>query len=233
MPRFNRYRRTRRFVPCRRYARRGRIWRVQNRYGGLPRPLFRYKNMNPHVTFRSETKFYDSTAAGGGIGAYPVAWSRYDLSCGITQGTTASTRLGNEIVTRSFGVSFMLTRNAAGQPVQRVRYMILDYIDSEGTIPTAAEVFQSTGTFLPQRYLPYMTDFKVLADRTIILDSAVSNGRQVRIRRKYRQKMKYTDNSGTTGGQAHHQLFFLIWSDQAANPPAIADMAWRINFTDN
>lgn len=232
MPRFNRYRRTRKFVPRRRFARRTRIWRVANRGYG-PHMRGARRDYNPYHTFRSETKFYDSTAAGGGIAAFPVAWSRYDLSCGITQGTTASTRLGNEIVTRSFGLSFMLNRNAGGQPCQRVRYMIVDYVDSEGSIPTAAEVFQSTGVFLPQRYLPYMTDFRVLADRVVVLDSAIANGKQVRIRRKYRQKMKYTDNSGTTGGQAHHQLFFLIWSDQAANVPTITDVAWRINFTDN
>lgn len=228
MPRFNRYRRTRKFVP-RRYPHR--IYRRKARYSGYAKGPSR-GGIRPR--WKSETKFYDSTAAGGGIGQYPVAWSRYDLSCGIIQGTTASTRLGNEIVTRSFGISFMLTRNASGPTVQRVRYMIIDYIDSEGTIPTSAEMFQSTGTFLPQRYLPYMTDFKVLADRVVVLDSAIANGKQVRIRRKYMQKMKYTDNSGTTGGQAHHQLFFLIWSDTASpNPPSITDMAWRINFTDN
>lgn len=153
------------------------------------------------------------------------------MSCPITQGISQVARIGNEIDAKSLGITFTLNRNAA-TTVQRVRYMLVDYSDSEGGIPAAADVFLSTGVFLPQRDLQWASSFNILIDRIVTLDSAVRNVQTVRIRRRLPLRMKYQDNSGTTGGQITHQLFFLIWSDTAANQPSLAEFSWRLTFTD-
>ena len=183
--------------------------------------------------FKPESKFYDATAAGGGIGQNPAGWSRYDLSCPITQGTSSVTRIGAEIVARSIGITFDVTRNASGATAQRFRYMLLCYKESEGSIPTAGEFFQTTNVFFPQRNLEWITAFRVITDRTLTLDSAITNQKTIRIRRRLNFKMKYQDNSGTTGGQTMNQLFFFIWSDQASNPPSLNNFSWRLTFNDN
>lgn len=181
---------------------------------------------------KPETKYLDGTAANGGVGAYPATWSRYDLSCGITQGVTNISRTGNEVCSKSLGMTFNLVRNPSGATVQRVRYMLIDYVDSDGSIVAAADLFLSTGVFLPQRDLQWASSFSVLLDRIVTLDSASKNSQTVRIRRKLIRRMKYQDNSGTTGGQITHQLFFVIWSDQVSNTPTIESPSWRLTFTD-
>lgn len=182
---------------------------------------------------KPETKYYDATDTLGFISAFPSAWYRRDLSCPIVQGTTASTRIGNDIVAKSIGLSFGIYRNASGASVQRVRWMLVNYKESEGSVPTAGELFQTTGLFLPQRNLQWAGQFQILADRTVTLDSAIRNHTTVRYRRKLGLRMIYQDTSGTTGGQTRNQLFLVLWSDQASNLPSAQDLSWRITFNDN
>lgn len=224
MPRYSRrktassyHKRKRAVYPRRRYYAR-RKWSASTRVSKLYKP---------------ETKYYDGTAGGGGVGQWPSGWNRYDLSCPIIQGTTAVTRLGNNIIAKSLGISFDITRNTSSTPAfQRVRYMVIDYVRSEGSIPTAAEVFQTTGVFLPQRLLSWSKEFRILVDRVVTVDTAARNNVTVRIRRKLNLLMKYQDNSGTTGGQVDHQLFFVAWCEVASNPPSLNNFSWRLTFTD-
>lgn len=187
------------------------------------------RKFNP---YHKEIKYYDQTAVGGGLSAYPTSWSRYDLSCGITQGDNAVSRDGDVIVARNIRITGVITRNAGGSAVQRVRYMLIDYPQSEGTIPTAGEIFQTTGVFRPQRNLNWINQFRILADKMIIIDSAVRNAYTITVNRKLFKRMRYQDNAGTTGSQVTHQLFFVIWSDQGANVPTLSDFAWRLTYSD-
>ncbi|AIF34801.1 capsid protein [Sewage-associated circular DNA virus-12] len=140
------------------------------------RNTYARKKWSPSIKYKSETKWYDGTAGGGGIGNMPAAWNRYDLSCPITQGVTSVSRVGNNIIAKSLGISFDVTRNASSStPQQRMRFMVIDYPRSEGSIPAAAEFFQTTGVFLPQRNLSWVKEFHVLADRVITVDSASRN----------------------------------------------------------
>lgn len=182
---------------------------------------------------KPETKFYDATDTLGSIAPFPTSWIRRDLSCPVIQGITASTRIGNDVVAKSIGFSFGVYRNPSGATVQRVRWMLINYKDSEGSVPTAGELFQTTSLFLPQRNLQWAGQFQVLADRTITLDSALRNQVTVRYRRKLGLRMIYQDNSGTTGGQTKNQLFLVLWSDQASNQPTAQDLSWRLTFNDN
>lgn len=209
--------------------------RSTRRYG---RPKYRahpykkYKGKRYVKRFKPECKFFDNTSGGGAIGQYPFAWSEYYLS-GILQGTTATRRVGNEAIIKSLGVTFDLNRNASGVSAQRVRWMVVRYVPSEGGNILPADMFQSTGEFLPQRSLQWIQDYQIVKAGMVTLDVASRNQKTVIIRTKINKKMKWYAGAGSYADQTSNSLFLLIWSDVATNAPTIQNLSWRLAFTDN
>lgn len=226
MPLIRRYRRTYRRGGLR-YRRP--VRRALARYKRtVPRPVLRYKrNLN-----KPEIKHYDQVGAGGGIGNNPANWSMYYLTAGIIQGTSNVTRVGSSIRINSVGITADITRNASGNTVQRVRCMLVKMSNTFNSAPTASELFQTTSTFLPLRDLDYMTYYRVLMDRIIVLDSAIHNQITLKYNRRQYAKARYTGNGGTFGDQSHGGYYFLIWSDQASNQPTLANLNMRVCFSD-
>lgn len=210
--------------------------RYRRSYTKYPKKYIRrrsvYRRHYKSTLNKPEIKHYDIVGQGGSLAANPAGWSLFYLTAGIQQGLTAVTRVGNSIRINSVGVDFVVSRNASGNTVQRVRAMLVYMPQTFNSAPDAAEMFDYTNHFTPPRNLDYMKYYRILWDRTIVLDSAVHNARTIKFHRKCFFKARYTANGGSFTSQDMGGLYMVFYSDQASNTPALSEFNQRVCFSD-
>jgi len=219
--------------PARRYKAKYRgVSKYRTRYNSQFGTFSKIGKANPRAVAQKEMKYYDDNALiAGGLGQYATNWSAYYLPA-IIKGTGATNRIGDQIYAEWLSIKLQVNHTAAGAVNQRVRWMVLQQYDPFGGAPVPAEVFQTPLMFSPHRSIDYLHSYKVLAEGQVILELQTHSAEVIEIQRPLKFVIKFSANAGVVADVSRNNVAFVAWSDQAANPPAMANGAWRISFRD-
>lgn len=176
----------------------------------------------------TETKVLDNFSSVSVVNTGTVT-----LLNGMLQGTSASTREGNSVKDYSLEINCFPTFNASStSPYQYVRVMVVRDNQVNGVLPTATQILANV-SYTSCKNAAYSKRFKVLADRTICLNS---QGNPNDFEKFYFKMGTHTNyglgNAGNVQDIASGGLYLFYISDAATNAPNMAYYS-RYRFIDN
>lgn len=154
---------------------------------------------------------------------------------GMTSGSSIDQRVGREITMRSIQFQYVVRANTAGVD-QQTRVVLVYDRQTNGGAPAFNDVFDYTNCTSVRR-LENRKRFKVLYDRTHVVNAIGEPGAQVARRFYRRLRHPVTFNSGNTGlvgDITTGSVYLLFISTQAAGTnAALIDFQTRIRYSDN
>jgi len=154
---------------------------------------------------------------------------------GMTVGSSIEQRVGREVTMRSIQFSYVVRANSAGVD-QQVRVALVYDRQTNGAAPAFNDVFDFTNA-TAARKLENRKRFRILYDRTYVVNAIGEAGSQVARRFYRRLRHPVTFNSGNTGlvsDIATGSFYLLFLSTQAAGTnAALLDYNTRVRYTDN
>lgn len=154
----------------------------------------------------------------------------------VAQGTTDVTRIGDQLTIRSLQFNFSAL---VADSTNLLRLVIFQWFEQTGTIPTYPDMSQiliDTGSgravFSPYSH-DYRYDFKVLFDRTYVLDGVQVPviTRKIFIKR-FPPKHRKIQFVGASNTNYTNGLFALLVSDSAAATHPTVTYSGKFNFSD-
>jgi len=154
---------------------------------------------------------------------------------GMTTGAAINQRVGREVTLRYVQFQYVVRCNTAGVD-QQVRVVLVYDRQTNGSAPAFNDVFDVTNVTCARR-LENRKRFKILYDRTHVLNAIGEAGSQVARRFYRRLRHPVTFNSGNTGlvgDITTGSVYLLFISTQAAGTnAALIDYQTRIRYSDN
>lgn len=148
----------------------------------------------------------------------------------ISQGSTGSTRDGDQLYLRSIYWTGEITKNASATDTH-VRLVLFQWRPSRYQAPDQNALFSDTSH---QYWSPYLTDniaggnLRILADRKITLKAEVpSRLFKIFVTRGFYRNLAYSAGTTTTD----NKIYALWISNEATNTPIIASKV-MVNFSD-
>lgn len=219
--------------PLRRYkTKRYGVSKYRTRSNSTYGTFAKTRRPNPRAFISKELKYYDDNASiAGGLGQYATNWSSWYVPA-IVRGTTSTTRVGDQIYAEWLNVKFQCNHTAAGAVNQRVRWMIIRTLEPYNAAPIPADIFTTPLMFSPNRNMDYTSGNIVLAEGQVILELQTHSAEVVEANVKLGFAIKFSGNGGVVGDISKNNITIVAWSDQAANPPQLANGTWRLTFRD-
>lgn len=206
-----------------------RVYRgAKKRYGGkrglykLARDVYRVKSL-----VNAEFKKVDVT----NTSAVPsTTWSTVLLN-GVAQGDDNDQRNGRSLKCTSINVNgFLLKHNSAAQTIIRIALVYMARTESAN--PTLSHVFTTDNSVVSKYNVDHAGDYKILFDRTIMLDGANKTMSKISIRRKLYNHMKFSGTGGTVSSIESGGLFLIYMSNEGTNTPTF-NYSSRFRYVDN
>lgn len=148
----------------------------------------------------------------------------------LTQGTTATTRIGDHIKATDFTLKGTIRASTGMSETSAFRLMLVQQKHNEADAnPVIGDILQSTTTY-SFRSIPKSKNFKILFDKTYTVNSNKPY-RDLFIRWKGQLPIKYNADVSTTKPVGNG--LFLIWfTNQTTNLPVL-DYYYRGHYIDN
>lgn len=149
----------------------------------------------------------------------------------IGQGDDSDDRNGNSIRAKSILARLRITFTAGGDATQWIRIMLFQDLQNAGTVPTIAELLDTTDVSSP-RNLENTRRFKTIWDKTITL-TAEKGGRILNIYKKLNSVVRFIDTDDTQASAGNGTYYMLTLSEQVAGNYPTIDGVIRFRFIDN
>lgn len=154
---------------------------------------------------------------------------------GMQSGASINQRVGREVTMRSIQFQYVVRANTAGVD-QQVRVVLVYDRQTNGAAPLFLDVFDFANVTCARK-LENRKRFKILYDRTHVVNAVGEPGSQVARRFYRRLRHPVTFNSSSTayvGDITTGSLYLLFLSTQAAGTnAALIDYSSRIRYSDN
>lgn len=168
--------------------------------------------------------------------AFGVGTGTLTLLNGVSQGTTATTRLGRRITLKSLYLRGFVGMGATSTGYAPIRCIIVYDKQANGAAPAATDVLL-TNTLSSPNNLSNSRRFVTLVDYIIPngIGTSGPQGQQIQVYKKLNHPVEF--NNGSAGTVADIQtgsvyaLFYL--STTLAVASAVSDITCRIRFADN
>ncbi len=149
----------------------------------------------------------------------------------VAQGDTNATRDGNQIMVNDFLTRFTTSMHATAT-VTFVRFIIFKDIQSNGVLPTVAELLRGASVTSALNIVNGRR-FTVLYDKLYSMDDIKSHSSQAKVFRNLGSlKIRYLDSTANQAGAGTNALYVCAVSSEATNTPTIA-FDFRLRFRDN
>lgn len=191
-----------------------------------------------------ELKYKDVTATGTVVGT-----GQFILLNGLNLGTSASTRIGRQIVIKKIHMKYDPIGAFASQtptfPMTYIRAMIIFDMQPNGVAPTASDLLEDSTTgnqAVSSTAMRYSSRFKILSDKRWVLNNQISATDSPTFHEKYDEvfmncNLKVIYSNSNNGDESDIEtgalwLFLTTDSINAANNPAM-QFYNRIRWSDN
>jgi len=191
-----------------------------------------------------ELKYVDTIASGSVSGA-----GAYSLLNGLNLGTSAITRVGRQIMMKSFHLKLLMSGATFAQtptaPMSAVRIMVVYDLQPNGVTPAASDLLENATTgnqVVSSTALRYAGRFKILFDKRYNLNNQLAATTTTtfsevfdEMYQKINLKTIYanTNNGDITDIDTGAMFLFLTTESGAAANDPIAQFYMRIRYTDN
>lgn len=215
----------------RRYTRRPRRVQAKGRgWGQIARRALKVANfvrsvINPEYKFKDSVLSSTTSILQTGLVTWP---------CNITQGTTDTTRIGDQFRAKGLVLRGNFEWNSAGAANQYIRMIVFKDISTNGTLPLVQNVLQ-TGTLQvvrANRNLDFGKRFTVLKDKVY----ALNNQRPSIYIKEYFKLghiIEYQGNAGNISDASTGHIFVLFVSSEATSNGPGAFIDSRLKYVDN
>lgn len=181
---------------------------------------------------RPEVKFKDFVFGQlGALGSIDSAGSALNIINTISQGTSAGTRIGQQVATKSVYYQYVFNIGSVTAPIV-IRHMLIWDKQPNGVVAVPADILSNTTSMVVSpNNLQNRDRFVTLADERLTLSP---NGDQIKNLvgfRNINQLATYPDATATPTTGA---LLFFFVSDEAAGTSApTCYCTWRLRYIDN
>jgi len=193
-----------------------------------------YRGYTPRSFGRGEWKYIETDAMNLTADTTPVL----TLVNGVTMGTSAANRVGQSITMRSLQLRLVNAATPATGTDQIHRLLLVLDRQANGTAPTLPDILYPGGTLFTMRNLDNRKRFKILWDKTIVLDASGEPGtiRFTKMYLKFRRPVTVDfngGNAGSIGDITSNSLYLcLLGSNAPGNTAGICQGNVRVRFTD-
>jgi len=155
------------------------------------------------------------------------------LMNGISQGTSATTRIGRRVMIKSIYLRYWCTTASNTTGSTPIRLMIVFDKQSNTVAPTAAEVLVADSIVSPNN-LSNSRRFVTLMDKMLQLDTAGPNSANLEFYKKCNLEVQYnTVNGGAIGDIQTGSLYLFVWSNGTLGTASpTGNVYTRIRFED-
>lgn len=177
----------------------------------------------------SEVHYFNYVPGTWSVGTTPAV---HDLTA-VTQGDAYNNRTGDSIKPISLTVRGLIDANASGPTEQKIRLIIFQYKQENGTAPTASEIIEATtspANLVSPKKADDRYDSKILFDRVFNVSVGGAYGS-----RQFSQYFKLAGHinfvTGSTSKEAGG-IYAMIMSNENTNQPSMYIYS-RLGFYDN
>lgn len=150
----------------------------------------------------------------------------------MANGTSDSQRIGNSILAKNIAIKYQIIGNYTSLAYNPIRMMLIADKMQNGTAPTAAEIFETTSTYLSPLNKDQSDRFVVLKDQFIDVNQTSRTSAAGKFFKKLDFHIRYKGSGAGTSDQGPNTLYLIVWTSVSVNAPTV-NVYSRLNFTDN
>jgi len=151
---------------------------------------------------------------------------------GVAQGDGGSQRNGNSIRVKHIGMSFDVKFTTGGNATQLFRWALMREPETEGTVIDPARTWTTPGALDTQKNPLYPREVQFLAQGNGRVD-VYHPVRHVSYNMPVDFREVFIDTTNLIDSISRSSLYLFIWSDVAANYPAMSNFVCRVRYIDN
>lgn len=209
------------------------VWQGIKKVGGMAiKALSMLNSEEKNITFTKSSTISTAT-------------SDITLINGLQQGTTDSTRVGDDVRFKSLFIRMAILQNSLGGTSQPIRIIVLRDNQSNGAAPSGTNILTNANDYLSPLNLDYSRRFKILKDKMI---SVHQNGSAMQLLKWYFDLDKQQTHTGGKGSTQHRTdyglgnagtvadistgAYYIVFLSNSADGP-IVEYTSRMRYVDN
>jgi hypothetical protein len=161
----------------------------------------------------------------------PSTTTSVEYASGILQGTDQGQRVGNSIKLHDITITGSLYFNSSSNQTF-VRLLLIRDMENSGSLPTAAQIFETTGNPYSPLNFTNSKRFSVLVDNFMTVDPTSNRSLIFRENVSLERHVSYRTSVATIGGAAEGTLYWVSLSNEATNTPSLTTYL-QFTYTDD